>query len=455
MRAHPLVAVAAVALLAVGCAKAPTDAKAKAPTGASKVGTFAGTVTAGPDGRLLPTKCTGTSAASPKEGVATDSVNVASLAVNFADLAKIGFSAANHEPPAVYAEFVKALNAKGGVCGRKIQVQQISYDIIKNEGGKACVQATQDQTNLVVNTSSFDQITCITDAGVPAYSASDLTKDDVARSKGLLFSRSPLVEQQYVATVEYAKKIGALKGKVGVWYGNIFPNLGDAAEKVVLPLLKKYGVDFKAYRTDSAGPSEPDGNAVLTSAATDIVARKVDTMLMFVGPTNYTGMQSELHAQHLDPRYVSAPVAGNSSNEIFAKQFGTQSYTDGQAFVTYTQAPNELGPDNPIAKSCNDQWTKLTGQKVKPNTFDYALVTSDCVQVDELAAALSLAGGNLTRERIVQALAGLPSHAAPSNVGPLHWTPTDRTAAPEFSVQIYHGKTNTVTTDKKTFKVAG
>jgi hypothetical protein len=166
-------------------------------------------------------------------------------------------------------------------------------------------------------------------------------------------------------------------------------------------------------------------------------------------------MQSELHAQGLDPHHISAPIAGNTSNEIFADRFGTRAYVDGQEFITYSVGSSELDATDPIAAACNKLWTDLTGETVESKTFDYVLITSACVQVDELAAALSLAGGDLTRERIVQAFEALPAHSSPGLLGELDWSGGERAGPATFSVQHYDGATNTVATDPEHFGVDG
>jgi hypothetical protein len=460
MRSRAIAALIVVSLVLLACGGGGGKAAPGASTGASAAtggssGALGGEVTLDGAGRLIASKCSGANAASTADGVTADKVNVATISVDFAALDKIGFGVTGRDPTTAFEIFANAVNDNGGVCGRKIDVQKVVYDVLQGQGGKACVEATEDRTNLVVNSASYDRILCITDAGVPAYAGTDVTAADIERAHGLLYSRSPLLEEQFKATVQYATKAGALKGKVGVWYGNIFPSNGDAVEKVVLPMLDAAGISYTAYRTDSAGPSDPEGNAVLTAAATDFVAKHVDTMLMFVGPTNHTGMQNELHAQGLNPKYYSAPIAGNTSNEIFADRFGTRGFTDGQVFATYSVGSSELDASDPIAKACNELWTKLTGETVKPKTFDYVLVTSSCVQVDELAAALSLAGGDLTRKTIVQALAGLPAHRSPGLLGKLAWSKDVHSGPPEFSAQLYNAADNTVATDPVHFDVAG
>ena len=461
MRQRLIAAVVAGSLIVAACGDDDTASGggvgggASGESGGSGESSISAEVPLDEDGRLGTAECAGDSAASEADGVAADAVNVATLSIDFAALSEIGFGATERDPTTTFEVYVDAVNEAGGVCGRTIDLQKIVYDVLRGEAGQACVEATEDRTNLVVNTASYDDILCITDAGVPAYAGTDVTAADLEQAGGLLFSRSPLLEEQYEATVQYALDNGDLEGTVGVWYGNIFPNHGDAAEDVVLPMLDDAGVDYVAYRTDFEGPSDPEGNSVLTAAATDFAAQEVDTMLMLVGPTNHTGMQNELHAQGVDPVYISAPVAGNTSNEVFADRFGTREFTDGQVFTTYAVGPSELDATDPIAAACHELWTERTGETIEPNTFDYNLVTSACVQVDELAAALSLAGGDLTRSRIVEALEALPAHRSPGLLGELDWTADVRSGPPEFSVQVYDGETNTVATDPEWFEVGG
>jgi ABC-type branched-subunit amino acid transport system substrate-binding protein len=450
MRKRSLVAPVCVALVTVACAG---DGDDPAATDNSSVGAdFAGEVTVDDVGRLQPAECSGDNVASEVDGVAEDSVNVATLSIDFAALAEIGFAASELDPTATYAAFVDEVNENGGVCGRTVDVQQVVYDVLAGEGGQACVEATEDRANLVVNTATYNEVLCLTDAGVPAYTGADVTGADLEAGGGLLFTRFPLLEDQYRATVQYALDDGALEGQVGVWYGSVFPDQGDAVEEVVLPMLDDAGVDYVPYRTDYSGPDDPQGNTVLTSAATDFAGHEVDTLLMFVQNTNHTGMETELAAQGLRPRLISAPISGNTSNELFADRFGTREIADGQEFVTFTLGATELGEEDPIAAACNEIYTRRTGETVEPRTFEYQVVTSTCVQVDVLAAALSLAGGDLTRERFVQALASLPPYRVPPLVGEVEWTADDHAGPTVFSAQTYDGGTNSVATGDDTFE---
>jgi hypothetical protein len=451
-----VVAVMALALGACGDDDATTggDGGNGGNGGAVDAG-FGGEVTLGDEGRLQQADCEGDNVASDADGVTEDTVNVAALTIDFEALGAIGFAASDRDPAQMFSVFVDEVNEAGGVCGRTIDLQEIRFNILAGEGGQACVEATEDRANLAVNTTGYAEVLCLTDAGVPVFSGSDLTEAEMDSTGGLLLTRFPRVEDQYRATVEYAHGDGALDGTVGVWYGSIYPEQTAAVEDVVLPMLDELDVDYTAFRTDAIGPSDPEGNAVLTAAATDFASRGIDTLLAFVQNTNHTGMQTELDAQGVNPRFISMPISANTANELFADRFGTTEVGDGQEFVTFTLGATELGDDDPIAASCHEIWTRRTGEAVSPNSFDYSSITASCVQVDVLAAGLSLAGGDLTRDRFVAALRALPAYRVPPVIGEVDWTGDSSFGPSVFSVQDYDGSTNTVRTRDETFEIGG
>ena len=419
-------------------------------------GSDASGVTLDEAGRLVPAECTGDdNVANEDEGVTEDKVNLAALNMDLKPVADLGFSASDRDMSYMKSVFIDAANATGGVCGRTIDLQQVLFNILAGASaiGEGCVEVTQDRANLAVLSGHFQDPLCITAAGVPLLVGYDITEAEMADSDGLLFSRYPSVNDQYRATAQYALDSGALDGKVGVWYGEVETELGDVAEDVVLPMLDAADIDYTAVRTDYAGPQDPQGNAVLTAAATEFASAGVDTVLTFVGNMNLSGLQLELDAQGVTPHYISMPIAGNSANELFAVAMGTGEITDGMEYVTFSEGLTELDASNPIAKSCNDQWTELTGEVVEPNTYGYLLVTVMCVTVDETIAALSLAGGDLTRESFVKALDALPSHEPTPFFGATDWSPEYRFGPAVFSVQDFDGATNTVSTREETFTV--
>jgi hypothetical protein len=407
-------------------------------------------------GRLVPVECTGAdNVANEDEGFTADGVNLAALNVDLAPVAQLGFAASDRDLSYISSVFLDEVNDAGGVCGRTIDLQQVLYNPIIADAGPACVQVTQDRANLAAFSANYVDPLCITDAGVPLLVGADITEAEVVEADGLLFSRYPSLEMQYRATVQHALESGALEGVVGVWYGDSQTKLGDAAEEVVLPMLDEAGVDYTAARTDFMGSFDPQGNAVMIAAATGFASRNIDTLLAVTSNVNLVDIQLELAAQGVHPRFISVPIAKNAANELFADAYGTQEVADGMEYVTFTTGSTELDDTNPIAKSCHEVWTRRTGEVVEPNTFDYQIIATLCVTVDEVVAALSLAGAELSREAFARALELLPGHESPPFFGEMDWSPEHRFGPPEFSVQDYDGATNTVSTRSDHFEVAG
>ncbi len=429
---------------------APADAGDATTTTAAPEGD-ASEVTTDPDtGRLIPAECAaGENTADESIGVATDSVNFATLGIDYGPLADIGFAPSGTNPGDFMTALIDDLNANGGVCGRTINYDGVLYDIIRREGGTGCIKVTEDVTNLAVFVQGgTPEATCVAAAGPVTYSQHDFSEVFVADVIDNMYINQPSFDDQVRATVQYAIDSGQLDGKVvGVWYGWVFTDLGDAVEQIALPLLDEAGIEHIDFRTDFLGPSDPQGNAVLLAAATEFASAPIDVMLNFTGTTNHTGIQLELAAQGVTPVYISAPVSGNASNALFNEAYGTAEIADGEQVVTFAYAPDELLPGvNPAVDSCNEQVAALTGEAMEPGAFDYSSVGNQCLQFDMLVAALSVAGPELTRESFAAAFESLPPRPSARGLGLESFGPDQHFVEGSWGVQVLDGATNTYTT---------
>jgi hypothetical protein len=340
---------------------------------------------------------------------------------------------------------IDALNAAGGVCGRTIDYDPIQFDVLKNEGGAACVKVTEDRRNaLVLGQGGFLEAPCVAKAGTLIVSQQDFSESDVADAGGpdqILFSVPPSNEQAYKTSTELF--LPSLDGKkVGVWYGSISPAQGDAVEADVLPMLDAAGIDYTAYRTDFQGPNEPEGQALLTTAATDFVSKQVDVVLNFTQNTNHTGIQAEMAAQGLTPTWLSANIGANTANELFAKAFAVESIADGERIASYTMPPTGVG-EQEWATSCNDEMQALGGPVREPGTFEFAALANTCAQFDLLVALLTQVGPEVTQAKLVSALEAMPAFSMQNNLTPLSWGAGNRFATHNMTELVYDGATNT------------
>ena len=414
-------------------------------------------VTVGPDDRLIPAPCQGDNVADEASGVAADSVNVASLSIDFETLAAIGFAASGTDIRQFFQVLVDDLNAKGGVCGRTINYQGVLYDRLANEGGKGCLQVTKDVTTLIVlSQGGTPEAVCAAETGAVTYSQHDFSKVATDGVIDHLFVAYPTVDDQYRATIEYAIQTGQLEGKkVGVWYGGIFPDQNEAFEKGSIPLLDAAGIDYKAFRTDFSGPNDPQGNAALLAAATEFASSKIDVLLDFTGTTNHTGIQNELAAQGVIPIWIGAPRSANSSNEIFAKAAGVEQIANGEQVISFTKSISDVqAGDNKALASCHKQFTALGLPAIPEKTFDYSAAANMCFQFDMVVAALSVAGGDLSRETMARAMEQLPPQVTARSFNPQQFTAEQHFSVAKWGILNYDGATNTYSTGEN-FELEG
>jgi hypothetical protein len=405
-------------------------------------------------GRLVAGECAeGTANADEALGVTEDTVNIATLGIDYGPLADIGFAPSGEDGRVFFQALVDELNANGGVCGRQIDYQGVSYDIIRREGPQGCLQVTEDRRNAVVFVQGgTPEAVCVAESGTVTYAQHEFAVDDVAAVQDLLFMRAPSWEEQLEMTVQWALDNNLLQGKkVGLWYGAVFPTQGAGVESVVIPALEEAGIDFIPYRTDYLGPSDPQGNAVLLAAATDFVANEIDVLFNATQTTNHVGIKSEMSAQGFVPEVmISAPIGANSSNALFETAYATGEISDGQQIFSYTIAPNEApdGPFGPALASCNEQVNELTGAEAfEPGTFDYAALANFCFQFDMMVALLTYVGPEITQEKLVEAFEALPPHPTSLGYSGNDWNPGERfPTGTVYGVHLYDAATNTYTT---------
>jgi ABC-type branched-subunit amino acid transport system substrate-binding protein len=443
-------------------APAPTTTGAEAPTTVAEETPTTEAVdpslpTVGDDGRLVPGTCPeGTPNADEDLGITEDTLNMALVSIDFKPLADIGFAASGTDVTQFAIPFIDAINEAGGICGRQIDYQPLLYDILAREGGAACLKVTEDRRNVMVfGQGGWNEATCVAEAGTVIIGQQDFSEGAVEAAGGdlgIMFAIPPSIEQAFATSAEYY--LADLEGKkVGVWYGAVFPEHGDAVEQAVFPILDEAGIDYISYRTDFTGPTDPQGGAILSTAATDFVSQSVDVVLGFTQTTNHVGLQNEMNNQGLVPTWLWSNIGSNSANELFHKAFNTAEVADGERVMTYTLPPSLTG-EAAWAQSCNEQLVELGGEEFEPGTFDYAAASNICTQVDMLVAVLTQVGPEITQEKIVAALEGLPAFPMQNTLVPKQWGPGVRFASRGMQELVYDGATNSYSLQGELIEIA-
>ncbi len=401
--------------------------------------------TIGADGRLVPGACPeGTANADEELGITEDTLNMALVSIDFKPLADIGFAASGLNVTTLATPFIEAINEAGGICGRQVDYQPVLYNILAREGGAACLKVTEDRRNVMVfGQGGWNEATCVAEGGTIIIGQQDFSEAAVEAAGGdlgIMFAIPPSIEQAFATSAQ--NYLAELEGKkVGVWYGAVFTEHGDAVEEVVFPLLDDAGIDYISYRTDFTGPTDPQGGAILSTAATDFVGQEVDIVLGFTQTTNHVGLQTDMFNQGLTPTWLWSNIGSNSANELFHKAFNTTEIADGERVMTYTLPPSLVG-EEAWAQSCNEQLVELGGDEFEPGTFDYSAASNICTQIDMLVAVLTQVGPEVTQEKIVAALEGLPAFPMQNTLVPKQWGPGVRFASKAMQELVYDGATN-------------
>lgn len=408
--------------------------------------------TIGEDGRLVPGECAEgeLTDSDPEHGVTADTINVAMVGIDYTTLVELGFAASATDIRTFMQPFVDDLNANGGICGRQLDFQGVLYDIIAQQGPQACVQVTEDRRNLVVlGQGGFNEAPCVADGDTVVYTQQDFPQVTLDAAGDLMFSRPPAVDDQYEATVRKFHSEGLLDGKVGIWYGAVFLEQGDAVEERVLPLLDELGVDYVASRTNEIGPSAAEGQAIIRTTAAQFADEGVDTVLNFTQTTNHVGLQLELDALGVKPVWLSAPIGANSANDIFAETYGTQQIADGERIVTTWAPISDFS--TPAVDACAEAFGELGGDVPEPDSFDYRGLGNICHQFDMLVAALTAASPDITQQSFIEALESLPPHPMGVQLSPQTFGPGDHVGADTYDVLVYDGATNTYSLEGNPF----
>jgi hypothetical protein len=403
-------------------------------------------VTVDDNGRLVSGECVeGTANADETLGLTEDTLNFAMVGIDFGPLADIGFAASGINVVEAAVPFIDAINEAGGICGRTIDYQPVQYDILAGEGGAACIQVSEDRRNvLVFGQGGWNEATCVAESGTVTVSQQDFNESSIEAAGGegqIMFSTPPSVEETYRATVEnFLPDLEALQ-PIGVWYGAVFAGQGDAVEEAVFPILDEAGIEYIPYRTDTLGPSDPEGAAILSAAATDFVAQGVGAVLGFTQTTNHVGLQGEMAQQGHIPQWLWSNVGSNSSNELFAEAFAVTEAANGERLMSYTLTPAANG-DNPWSVTCNEEFQELGGEVYEPGTFEYSAIANVCLQIDFLMAVLTLTGPEITNEGLVAAIEQVPPFYEQNAAAPIQFGPGDRFANHTMVELLYDGATN-------------
>lgn len=380
-------------------------------------------------GDVLPgTTPTGTNSASSPRGSApvTTPIEIGYVSVKSGDavMKAIGSeSPASENPEEAFTYFVNALNARGGLNGRKIRAITYFADPMSSnydqEAQTACSLFTQDHHVAVAF--SFWQpwysqnfSACMSKAKVPEFFANyGGTGRSILNQFNALFSlMSPTVERRFSALITGLSNNGFLstKNKIGVVVEDC-PFNQAAYTDVIAPALRARGFTANRRDVDCVTGFNDAGKVIpqVQSAVLPFVTAGVDRVMFVSGFERLLASNFEKQAenQHYAPHYALTSAAGTGVDLL---AFSSQAYArvEGVGWepdLDVTSVP----ASRPQLQRCRDIWR---GYPPAADRFNFVRNDLACAQFFTLEAALKLSNGNSSEQSIVSAMRSLGSSFA-------------------------------------------
>ncbi|MFA5890895.1 MAG: ABC transporter substrate-binding protein [Actinomycetota bacterium] len=430
-----------------GTSGVPSASTSSGTGGSRKTGTPTAKPTFGKDpksGRVL---------TATDRGVTKDSIKLAWFEVEKAERqlgASIGMSwAATLQEPMVYVQpFVDEINSRGGINGRKLNVELIEYQTVSfDDMQAACVRAAEDMKVFGAITGvGFwgDGEVCLGTKQIPTLTYNSASADQLyRREKGWV--RETLMNKDRVVKnlIDWlvASKTATPSMRVGVPYLET-PEYKQVVEKVVLPYLKQKGLNVVQKATFSTSYDETPRQA----ASAVLLFKQSDVNFVFPALTWWEmyHFTNQAQAQSYKPKYTTSDF-GELAKDPPASIFAPEQW-DGTTGIAVTRT-GELAAGKPRTaqqKECESVFTSRGGSIQNASDRDYVWIVCEHLRLFEIAA--SAAGPNLTRQRYLDALDALGSYTDRTALsdtlkfGKGKWDAADRYAVVKWhaSCKCYH-----------------
>jgi ABC-type branched-subunit amino acid transport system substrate-binding protein len=324
------------------------------------------------------------------------------------------FSDVVGHPKDQWSAYVDAVNAKGGILGRKVQPVFREYDGLDLDAQRAaCVYLTeQAKVFAVVNSGGFygDPILCVTQQHkTPFIGQAGEALDFYQKSNGLYFSTTPNKDRVLQNMVAAAVRDGAYKGKT---VGLLSREGIDAipVDRSLKPALKAHGITVTYESRISADDSAAQSQIPLE--VQQMKSKGVDFVMLTTGLIVANVFAQQADSQRYYPQYMTSDFASG----------GADIYTIGMpasfaGSITYTALRTgeaRAGMAEPAHDAaCRRTYEKHTGKPLDRTGTEYSLTVTACGIMNELVVGMVKAGVNPTRRLLSDALQSIGSWDVP------------------------------------------
>lgn len=325
----------------------------------------------------------------------------------------------------VYEAAVKAMNAKGGLNGRRIVpvFAETSTGSSNWEGDftRACTKFTQDDKVDVVLGYVFNHYAsfegCLSRKAIPHFNTGFNIPDarELRNYPLYLALDVPTIERRSLAKIDGAVATGYLTGKsrVGL-FSDDCPGTIRSRDAVTIPALKRAGITVaRTFQVDCVQGYSDSGNASaqVQAAVLAFASERVDRVLFHAVSEGPSLLQFAIAAesQGYRPGYVMSSLA-NLSTLAEQDQSPREQVRNIRAFgwlPTQDVAPQKYAPPNAAQQRC---LALLKSQGITPKAaVDYAYAYNICEPLFLYEQALRRTGGAATGPPVVAAVQALGS----------------------------------------------
>jgi ABC-type branched-subunit amino acid transport system substrate-binding protein len=403
-----VVAIIAVAASSGGSSKAKNVAAGTSTTLASASSTTAATVQGS------------------TRGVTATAINVVFPIIDLAAIANSsGFSGGADES---YQEAIKTyvgqINAAGGINGRKINAQVVTFNPLDDADMRSkCLAWTKDQQVFaVVDAAAWHDVhqLCVTQEGhTPLISSWTTVTDWTQQGAPNLWWTGPDQSELLKTLVAWAQRRGSLTAttKFGIISGDRASDK-QALTKYLIPALQAAGLTAADVETINFNPSDnATANAQAPVVIQNLKAKGVDTVFPLLPLPSFQAYLQAADQQHYAPKLLLSDYEQTISIGLGLAEAIYKTELDGMYGLTYQTLGNsddERGYKQlPQAEDCYKTWLAA-----HPTPFPDAddprgevviesqgPILNECENIRLFAEAARRAGPNLTRESFDAAMA--------------------------------------------------
>lgn len=354
-------------------------------------------------------------------GVTDDTIKIAALVNDNAELADIGFAVEIGDTDEQFETFFDSIESNG----RQVELSLHPFSSINTETQRAaCLEATQDEEAFMVvalGGARPETILCTTEENETVYLASNAADTDTFdRSDGRLFSTTLDFRENMRQAVKVFDERGDLEGKtIGVFTTSDTEESQLIYEEGLKPALEEAGYEVAEEVTLPCPPGSCEQTGPGVQRMMDAGVDAVFTTINMVGFTSVVSAGAEAG---FEPQYFATSV-GNAEADVLAARMEAAGDAYGGALLV-TTAPREWTLDPAVepdfGKECNERYAEETGKPVAPwgdpDDSGWGAITVICSLGDQVQTALDETGEDLTQERFIETMEGLSGFQV-NNVG--------------------------------------